>query len=488
MNNLEKLISENEYLKSKLDESESELELLNAALELSETGFTLSDKEGTVVRVNPAQIRITGHPKEYTIGRSMLDIETENFNKSATMQIVKTLKPVTIEQILPSGKSYLVYGQPYFDKNGDLKYVICNLIDNTQHNYAKQQLIKTLDTKYKLEKEMGELQSSINNNAPLIFSSNSMKSVISICDKISNFNSIVLISGPSGVGKELISNYIVEKSHRAKNPYIKVNCSSIPESLLESELFGYEAGAFTHASTNGKKGIFELANGGTLLLDEIGELPLHLQSKFLRVIQDSEFYRVGGTTPIKVDIRIIAATNRDLEEMAKDGSFREDLYYRLSVINIKIPPLDERKEDIPLLVRYFIRMFNSKYNLNKEISFDALRYLAEQDYPGNVRELKNIIERTILLSVNEVLSVNDFDPNQYVDNIQDEDKLPANMQAPTVDFNNTDVTLKELVSNYEKELLKQYLDKYKKASKIAEVLNTNQPTISRKLHSYGLLK
>ena len=465
-----------------IEKQAEELELLEAAFDLSEVGFTVSNADGVVVKINQSQIRITGHPPEMTLGRSMTDIENENYNESATMQIVKTKIPVTIEQILPSGKSYLVYGQPYFNNDGELKYIVCNLVDNTQHNYIRQELEATKNSNIQLKKTVDQLQEIVDmQKKSLVYCSKKMQGLISVCDKVAPFNSTILIRGESGVGKELIADYIFQKSTRVNKPFIKINCAAIPENLLESELFGYDAGAFTNARTSGKKGIFEMADGGTILLDEIGELPLHLQSKILRVLQENEFYHVGGTKPISADVRIIASTNCNLENMTEQGSFRKDLYYRLSVIQLTVPSLNERREDIPILIRHFLAGFNNKYNLKKDLTFEAMEYLKKLPYKGNIRDLQNVIERIMLLSQKNTIGIQDVevalnpDYGYFINDQQISDSISC-------------ISLKSLVCRFEKDLLQKYYAEYHSALKIAEVLHTNQPTISRKLHGYGILK
>lgn len=480
MVSIDQTLDENKEMNKILEAQEAELELLRAALELSEVGFNISDAQGIVLVINPSQSRITGHPPEKTIGRSMLDIERENNNKSATMKVIETKKPITIEQILPSGKSYLVYGQPYFDKNGELKYVINNLVDNTEHNYMLQELETTKSENIKLEKTVVTLQEMVGAETPLVYTSPIMQRLVNLCDKIASFDSTILLLGQSGVGKEVISDYIQKKSTRWDKKFIKINCAAIPENLLESELFGYEPGAFTNASSQGKKGIFEVANKGTVMLDEIGELPLHLQTKLLRVIQDGEFYHVGGTSPIYTDVRIIAATNSNLEEMINKGAFRKDLYYRLSVIQITVPALSERIEDVPLLIHHFLNRFNAKYNVHKELTSQSMELLRKRTYEGNVRELQNVVERLVLLSHRDIIGPQDIEVALNQDlTIYHGDKEELKDPEKT--------SLKTLVSNYERDILQRYWNEYQSASAIAKALNANQPTISRKLHDYGIL-
>jgi two-component system NtrC family response regulator len=243
-----------------------------------------------------------------------------------------------------------------------------------------------------------------------VYQSEKMHEVSSLVVRIAKTDSTCIISGESGVGKEVVLNMIHALSERKSFPLIKVNCAAIPETLLESELFGYEKGAFTGAYQR-KAGKFELADKGTIFLDEIGDIPLLLQSKLLRVIQEREIERLGGTHPIKVDVRIIAATNRNLEEEVRKGTFREDLYYRLNVVNIVVPPLRERKEDIPLLLDFFLKKYNVKHKKNiKGLTREARDVLVRYDYPGNVRELENIVERAVVLTRGDHISSEDL-PN-----------------------------------------------------------------------------
>jgi len=467
-------------LKQALKAQDTELELLRAAFELSEVGFTISDAHGVVLHINPSQVRITGHDPRNTIGRSMLDIEKENNNQSATMKVIEKKEPVTIEQLLPSGKSYLVYGQPYFDQNDELKYVICNLVDTTEHNYMLQELEATKTEKIELEKTLVTLQGMVGAETPLVYTSAIMQRLINLCDKIASFDSTILLLGQSGVGKEVIADYIQKKSSRSEKQFVKINCAAIPENLLESELFGYEPGAFTNASNRGKQGILEVADKGTVMLDEIGELPLHLQTKLLRVIQDGEFYHVGGTSPIFTDVRIIAATNSNLEEMIAKGSFRKDLYYRLSVLQITVPALSERIEDIPLLIHHFLNRFNAKYNVHKELTSQSMELLRNKPYEGNVRELQNVVERLVLLSHRDIIGTQDIE----IALNQDLTIYPGDQ---TVLEQSEKISLKTLVSNYERDILQRYWNEYQSASAIAKILNANQPTISRKLHDYGII-
>ena len=279
---------------------------------------------------------------------------------------------------------------------------------------------------------------------------------------------VLVLRGESGVGKSLIARMIHRTSDRKEKPFLQVNCGAIPESLIESELFGYEAGAFTGADRRGKPGLFETADGGTLFLDEISELPLHLQSKLLGVIQNKEFFRVGGREVTAVDVRLIAASNKDLAALAAAGKFREDLYYRLNVVPIRLPALRERREDIPLLIRYFTDRFNRKYRTYKELSRALVNDLATRPWPGNVRELENLVERLIVTSAEETITREDAAP------------------VPSQRDGQNSLSLKEMLFEQEQKILLQALRQYGTTRRVAEALGISQASAARKLKEFRL--
>jgi len=265
----------------------------------------------------------------------------------------------------------------------------------------------------------------------IVGSSSRMREVLEVARKVALTESTVLIQGPSGTGKELIANYIYKNSPRAEKPFVAVNCASIPDSLIESELFGHEKGAFTDAKSQ-KQGLVEIANGGTLFLDEVGDISPLIQPKLLRFIQTGEFRRVGGTLPLKSDVRIISATNKELTEEVKQGRFREDLLYRLNVITIQLPTLRERKEDIPMIVEYFLKN-KLKMRTKKTVSPDAMEVLKNYDWPGNVRELENVLERAVILSKGEAIMPKDLalpsiDVSRYSDSSESLIGKPVTMK------------------------------------------------------------
>lgn len=280
-----------------------------------------------------------------------------------------------------------------------------------------------------------------------------------------------MIYGESGVGKELIAQAIHSGSPRNGKPFIKINCGAIPDNLLESELFGYEKGAFSGASSQGKQGLLELAHEGTLFLDEIGELPLTLQVKLLRAIQEKEIMKVGGSSPIPIDIRIIAATNKNLEEMVRAHQFREDLYYRLHVIPLHIPALRERIEDVEPLVHAFLERFNQKFGTSKYFSEDAMEMLYAYDWPGNVRQLQNVIERIMVVTAGNLITANDL--SKIISN------RSANTQMP-VQVNEI-IPMKQAVEMAETQLIQLAFNQYETITKVAQVLEVSQPTLSRRV-------
>ncbi len=309
----------------------------------------------------------------------------------------------------------------------------------------------------------------------IIAESPAMKKILALVNKIAQTEAPVLITGESGTGKEVIAKLIHQVSPRSDGPFIKINCAAIPETLLEAELFGYEKGAFTGA-TQTKPGLFELAEGGSLFLDEIGEMPMSLQAKLLRVLQDQTFRRLGGLKELKVNFRLITATNRNLEEMIEKGLFREDLYWRLNVINLHIPPLRERKEDILPLTNFFIEKFNRKYGKSIQgVSQEALSALYQHSFPGNVRELENRIERGIILAENEILTKEDLGFTEGAS--KKENLLDKLMTLP----------LEEAVETLEKIRIKEALEKAKGVKvRAAQLLGITERMLRYKLEKYQL--
>ncbi len=334
--------------------------------------------------------------------------------------------------------------------------------------------IKKVEDKRHLVRENMVLREALKDRLKsdnIIYASERMNEVMSLVVRVAKTDSTVMIQGESGVGKEIVANLVHELSDRKRGPLVKVNCSAIPETLIESELFGHERGAFTGAYER-KVGKFELANRGTIFLDEIGEVPIFVQPKLLRALQEREIDRVGGLHPIKVDVRIISATNRNVEEEVKQGRFREDLYYRLNVVTIVIPPLRERKEDIPLLLDFFLSKCSGRHR--KEVrgfTREARDLLIKHDYPGNVRELENIVERAVVLTRGDYVSVDD---------------LPM---APREDERSADGSMKGMVEGMEKRMITESLIGANWVqTKAAEALGISERMLRYKMKKLGVTR
>ena len=369
-------------------------------------GIYIADGQGKTMYVNKAYTRITGIQAKEVVGRYVAELMVDGLYKNAvTPEVIRTKKQVNaMAESLRNGIKMLITGNPIFDRAGNVKKVVVidremsDLLEMKAELDASQEKMKAVEEDKDKKKEEIEHLRRLHFSKTLIARSPEMEQVIAAIDQIARLDVTVLITGETGVGKEVVANAIRVNSAREKGPFVKVNCAAIPATLLEAELFGYEKGSFTGATSSGKMGMFELADKGTLLLDEIGEMSLELQAKLLRVIQHKEVNRLGGTKPIQTDVRIISATHCELKELVRQGKFREDLYYRLNVFPIYIPPLRERREDISLLIRHFLSMFNAKYGKSVLIDEGGLQTLQRYDWPGNVRELQNIVERLVIIS------------------------------------------------------------------------------------------
>ena len=390
------------------------------------------------------------------------------FTPSVAKQVMEQRKEITIIHENRDGKKILSTGTPIFDPDGQMTKIITTSRDITELTSLQKQLEFVQNTLKQFE------SIEISSSEPIIASSRSMRNVMQLALRLASVDSTVLITGESGVGKGVIAKLLHENGARKEFPFITVNCGAIPESLIESELFGYERGAFTGSRIEGKKGLFAAAQKGTIFLDEISELPLNLQVKLLQVIQDREFTRVGGVNRIPVDVRIISATNKDLHLLVKSGKFREDLYYRLNVVPINVPPLRERPEDILPLIQSNLEKYNNQLGENKTLEPAALAVLLHYSWPGNIRELQNIVERLILTTR---------------DNLITEENLPVFIRTsaeaqPVQSMEHT--SLRASMERAEKEVLTRALAEYKSTRAIAKALQVSQPTIVRKLHKYGL--
>ncbi len=470
-------ISELEQISQELKYVKELNEELDAIIESSFDGLYISDGEGKTLRVNKAFEMIMGINKDEFLGKNVEQITKEGLvSQSVTSLTLQKRKPVTIIQEAKTGKITLATGSPVYDKNGDVFRVVCNVRDITELNLLRQKLEQAEGLSQHYESQLRTLKLQLIGSSKMIINSSSMRDILEVVNRLAQVDSTTLISGESGTGKELIAESIHNFSVRKEEPFIRVNCGAIPENLLESELFGYEYGAFSGARQEGKPGFFELANGGTLFLDEIGELQLNLQVKLLRSIQSKEITRVGGGAPKKIDVRIIAATNRNLVEMVKSKEFREDLYYRLNVVPLSVPPLRDRREDIPPLITHFVQIFNRKYNMNKRVAAEVVDLFMGYNWPGNIRELENLIERMIVVTPHDVISKEDL-PFEF-----DKNALDHSSQVLVRGV----IPLREAVESTEKQLLERAYNNYRTTRQMAGALKVNASTIVRKAAKYGL--
>lgn len=457
-------------------------DFFDSVLDIFYDGIYITDANGKTIKVNCMYERLTGLKKEDLLGRLVTDLENEGvYTSPLNPTIVKTGKPQTSVQVNKEGRRVVINGYPVFDKEGKVVYVVTYVRDVTVLSQLKEQIASQANLIEKYHREAQYLRKRNFQDSQTIVESPKMKSLLQLLKRIAVTDTTVLLLGETGVGKDVFARKIHEYSNRKDQPFFKINCATIPENLIESELFGYDPGAFSGASAKGKPGYFELADKGTLFLDEIGELPLSMQAKLLRVLQDQEVMRVGSTRVKKVDVRFIAATNRNLEEAIKDGSFRSDLYYRLRVAVLDIPPLRERREEIIPLINYFLDKFNIKYKKHMHFSPSVQNYLLHYKWPGNVREVENLIQGLVVTQEKEFLDLTDL-PSYFISDTNNKEQL---FQPESLSIG--DRTLSEIMDDVEKGLLKKALELHGTISNVAQVLGMDRSTIFRKLKKHNLI-
>lgn len=441
-------------------------------------GIYISNGEGNTVFVNDAYVNSTGISRNEIIGRNVKDIISEgNIYKGAvTMEVIKNRKEInSIGKILKNNKDVLVTGNPIFDESGNIKLVVINNRDLTDLKELENKIVKLKECGKKSIEEIKFLRRKQVSSKNTVFTDEKMQFIMRLVQTVAPTDTTILITGESGTGKEIIADEIYHYSNRKDKPFIKVNCSAIPAELVESELFGYEGGAFTDAKKDGKMGLFELAKRGTILLDEIGDMPLNMQSKLLRVLQEKEFMRVGGKKVIKIDFRVIASTNKDLKKEVNEKKFREDLFYRLNVVPVNIPPLRERKGDIENLISEFLNIYNKKYNKKVQLTTGSLKMLQNYKWPGNVRELENFIERVVVISLKNIIEENDI---ALLLGIEKHDLNLGTLQD--------NLNIKQAVLELEKNIITKAIKKYGSTRKAAEHIGINQSTIVKKCKRLGI--
>ncbi|WP_368505734.1 sigma-54 interaction domain-containing protein [Alkalihalophilus sp. As8PL] len=433
----------------------------------------VTDRDGRIIYVSDITKGLYGVEGQNIIGASVYELEKQGiFTPIVTPLVLKKKERVNVIQTTNKGRKLLITGVPVFDGKGEVHRVASYSHDITEMVNMKHFLSEMQDEMERVRNELEILRNQQMKNTGFVGSSYEMKKCLSVAKQVAEVDVNVLILGESGVGKTHLAKLIHRESARKDKPFIEVNCGAIPESLFESEFFGYEAGSFTSANKKGKLGLAELAEGGTLFLDEIGELSLPLQVKVLRFIQEKQFYRVGGTKPRSVDFRLIAATNQPLEQLVKEKKFREDLYFRLNVVPIRIPPLRERTTDILPLIDHFVSEFASKYKRSRILDDAVKQQLFKQPWPGNIRELINLIERLVVVSTSEIITIKDLPETYYLTYGQD--------------FIQKEKTLPEIIEQVEKEVLQEAKKKYKTTVRMSKNLGISQPTVVRKLRKYKI--
>jgi len=451
-------------------------EQLDATIDSSFDGLWICNEEGRVVRINRASEEINSIKADQVLNRKMEDIVSDGLiDRSVTLEVLKTRAALTIIQHLRNGKQILVTGNPVFDEHGEISLIVVNERDITELNRLRSELEKSRDLTREYHSELFHLYKEKSFFAEVIIRSELMHRAFNIAMKVAQVDSTVLIQGESGVGKGLFARLIHQASEREDGPFIRVDCGAIPESLIESELFGYERGAFTGARAKGKPGHFEMAQGGTLFLDEVGEIPQNIQVKILRFIEENEVVPIGGTAPKKIDARIIAATNRNLEPMVDNGLFRSDLYFRLNVVPLKIPSLRERIEDIPPLLDFFLEKFNLKCSTIKVLLRRAIDCICRYSFPGNIRELANLVEQLVILGPHQNIDVEDV-PSHV--------RMEESNRKPQLKQNGWN--LRKAVESLERETIIRALKVFGSQRKAAGPLGIDQSTLARKAKRYAV--
>ncbi|WCK52583.1 sigma 54-interacting transcriptional regulator [Aneurinibacillus sp. Ricciae_BoGa-3] len=468
---------------------------MDAIIDNAYDGIFIADKIGYVTRVNRAMCRLSGMNKESFLGVHLTELVRRGTFKhqSISWRSLQERREISGIQRYPTGQEHLVSASPISDEFGNIQGVVSTVRDITELSQLREQLAEIQDQSEQYKSELSILRKRIQSEE-IVAVSPQMKSILDLVERVANFDSTVLILGESGVGKEVIASLIHKASARSQGPFIKINCGAIPTELLESELFGYESGAFTGAKKAGKIGLFEAAEGGVVFLDEIGEMSPALQVKILRVLQEQEFTRVGGIQSIQVNCRIVAATHRNLQEHIQKGLFREDLYYRLYVVPIHIPPLRERKEDIPALLQYFLNKYNKKYGTERTFDPAVVQILQNHCWPGNVRQLSNLVERMVVTIPENAIGEHHL-PEDY---FQSHQKTMATftegvhqLADPNAILN--DSTASEMgqpgfnaFDEMERNLIVESLSRYGSIRKVGQALGVSHTTVIKKMRKFGI--
>ncbi|WP_028584937.1 sigma-54 interaction domain-containing protein [Desulfogranum mediterraneum] len=448
-------------------------EFLTLILEHATDGILLTDATGRVVAMNRSYSILFDIPCAAVLGRSVLELVAEGaWSPNLFQRVALQQKRLSVVQTTHTGNTVLSTGTPIYDDSGELRYVLFNDRDMSLQSLLEDDAGSPVELSLHAEPEHDPPapgQASALNN--IVVQSSAMKRLLQLALRAAQFPVPILLSGESGVGKSMVARFIHDQSPRRQGPFVAINCGAIPEQLLESELFGHTAGAFTGASSGGKKGRIESAHQGTLFLDEISELPYPLQVKLLQFLETKQLYPLGSTSPRAIDCVVVAATNRSLGEMISEKSFREDLYYRLNGIPLQLPPLRERREEIPTLVHYFLEQYAARFGIEASLCPSAGKALEELPYPGNVRELSHLIQRLLIVAEGGLISA------QLVRSWADTSGQPA----PEGELAATAGTLSQQVAQFERKLIRQTIQQCGSQQEAAKLLGVHQSTLSRKL-------
>ncbi len=478
------IFQEPDFFESSARKSESYQELnrrLETIISASSDGIWVCDGNGVIVAINAASEALNGIRAEDVIGRNITQLlDNHIFDQSVTTKVLACGRQETIVQHIEKTNRYLLCtGTPARDDDGNIDLIVVNERDMTELETLRGKFEQNKKITEKFKEELSELTLRELEENTIIAESNVMKNILQKSLKLANIGaSNILILGASGTGKGLLARSIHKNSNRREHPFIEINCAALPENLLEAELFGYEKGAFTGAAEQGKVGLFELAQGGSLFLDEIGDMPLNLQTKLLKYLDNKQFRRLGGTKAITVECATISATNRDLRERTRNNLFREDLFYRLSSFTLEIPSLCDRRDDIPGLVRFYLDKYNRQYAKSMQIGSMMIGTLQEYTFPGNVRELKNIIESAVVLS-----DETHIDAFLLASIRKNSGPLLSSSQLNSF---SSPVDFTETMNQLEKQLLADCRRHCRTTREMADFLNISQPSVVRKLKKHGL--
>lgn len=461
-----------------------DIDNFNEIMNQAKVGMLLVDGNGFIVWGNHYYESLTKLKIVHWIGKYIAEIsnagEVQLLQSELLWDVVQRTKD-SVDRIVSykTNDTIITTATPIFNSEGQIIWTLYVLTDCDEVSKMRRELINTIEKNNALKKLVQETSLRELESQNIIVNDNAMKHIYATALRIALVDTSLMILGESGVGKDVLAKFVHQSSNRKNGNFVHVNLGAIPETLFESELFGYEAGAFTGATKTGRVGLIEIADNGTLFLDEIGELPLNMQVKLLQFIQNKTITRIGGNKEIHVNVRIICATNRDLEQMIKENKFRRDLYYRLNVLELRIPPLRERKNDILLLVKHFTNQFNDTYKYNKTISTEVMNCFLEYSWPGNIRELRHLVERLIIINQEDSICLEHL-PKEF------SDKVEYDIEEENVLHNH--IPLKNIMEKVEADIIRKAIDKTPTIIEAAKVLGIEVSTLTKKKQKYNIYK